>query len=145
MFVNVCLEITFNSFPWNPNLNWLLSDIHLLCISHPNGEHELPVLVQMHAIIKRIHCFCIYSNKKQTPRSDKNARNEILKERIKENSIGHQTVAHKNRSTGNESTANTGKKEHQYIENFAYSRFLSNFNLLYWHRKFAWSFLSLEI
>ena len=78
----------------------------------------------MSIIIKRIHCFCIYSIENQRGKSDKNDRQEVLKERIKQNNMGHQTIGHMDSFTGNESIVNPRKKENQYTEKFPYSRFL---------------------
>ena len=69
-------------------------------------------------------------------RSEKNTRKELLKERVKENIIGHQTVAHKNSFAENESIINAEKKEDQHTESFPYSRFLLHIKSLFWHRNF---------
>ena len=69
------------------------------------------MLVQTKIVIKMIHYFCIYSIENRTGSSDKNARQEVLKERIKESNNRHQTVAHMNSFTGNESIVNTAEKE----------------------------------
>ena len=73
-------------------------------------------------------------------RSDKNTRQEVLKERIKESNIRHQTVAHMNSFTGNESIVNRTKKEHQYKEIFDDSRFSLYFSLFVYNCNFAESF-----
>ena len=99
----------------------------------------------MKIIIKRIHLFCIYSIQNQTKRSEQDTRQEVLKERITESNIRHQTVAHMDSFTGNESIVTTGKKEHQYKERFAYSRLLLYFSLLFYHRNFAERFPFLYI
>ena len=85
--------------------------------------------------------FCIYMIQKQTRRSDKNARQEVLKERIKENNIRHQSVAHKDSFAGNKSIVRIVKKEHHYKESFAFSRFPLDFNLCFSHRYFIENFL----
>ena len=64
----------------------------------------------MQIIIKTMHYVCIYSIQNRTGRSDKNARQELLKEKIKKNNIRHKTVAHMDSFTGNESIVNTAKK-----------------------------------
>ena len=84
-----------------------------------------------------IHCFCICSIKSERVRSEENARQELLKERVKENNVGHQIVAHKNSFTGNESIINTGKKQDQHTESFPYSRFVLYIKSLFWHQDFA--------
>ena len=91
----------------------------------------------MQIIIKMIHYVCIYSIQNRTGRSDKNARQEVLKEKIKKSNIRHQTVAHMDSFTGNESIVNTAKKEHQYTETFADSRCSLYLSLFFYHRNFA--------
>ena len=92
-----------------------------------------------------IHCFCICSIKSERVRSEENARQELLKERVKENNVGHQIVANKKSFAGNESIINTGKKQDQHTESFPYSRFLLYIKSLFWHRNFPERFRFLSI
>ena len=64
----------------------------------------------MHIIIKRFHCFFICSCENQKFKSDKNERQIVLKERIKENNLGLQVSGLTDRFTRNESIVNMGKK-----------------------------------
>ena len=72
------------------------------------------MLVQTKIIIKMIHYFCICSIENQTRSSEKNARQEVLKEIIKESNIRYQAVAHMDSFTGNKSIVNTAENEYQY-------------------------------
>ena len=92
-----------------------------------------------------IHCFCICSIKSERVRSEENARQELLKERVKENNVGHQIVAHKNSFAENESIINAEEKEDQHTESFPYSRFLLYIKSLFWHRNFPEIFPFLSI
>ena len=95
------------------------------------------MLVEMHIIRKRFHCFFICSCENQKCKSDKNDRQIVLKERIKENNLGLQVAGLTDRFTRNESIVNMGEKEHQYKESVLYSRFLLYFNLFFHYRNFA--------
>lgn len=78
----------------------------------------------MHVVTEMPHCFinCITDN--QRGRSDNKVKKDVLKQGVKETNILSKIFA------GNESIIKTRNKEHQYTEDFAYSRFLLHFYLL---------------
>ena len=62
----------------------------------------------MSIIIKTIYCFSNCSIKNQKETGKKNARQEVLKERIEEINLEHETIAHNNIFTRNKTILNKG-------------------------------------
>ena len=83
----------------------------------------------MHIIIEMIYCFNGCSVDNQRGRSGNKVRKYVFKHGVKETNIVNQTVPHRKRFAENEWIAKTGNKEHQYTENFVYSRWLLHFYL----------------
>lgn len=54
-----------------------------MCICYVKGKDGLEGPDKRHILLKRIHCFCYCSIDNQIEESDKNIRNDILKQTLK--------------------------------------------------------------